>query len=421
MASCAPKAPAAGGRLRQAPLGRVLRIALWIARRYLLGHGYATFINWISFTGLALGVMILTVVLSVMNGFDREITGRVLSAVPHAVVTPKRDAIGEPPALCRVAGVARCDRFFQGEAMLASAVAVNFLTLAAFDRAGVAGAPTLVPDAARARLFDTPGGIVLGERLALAAGLDVGHPVALVLAVPEHGGVRSVVARFSLVGTFATGANPDAGLGVVLREDLVRRGLLAAGVDGWRVTLDDPFAAPALATTLRSALGAASEVRFWMEDYGELFRAVKIEKAMMFALLALIVAIAAFNIVSGQAMLVNDKRRDVAMLATLGASRSFLVAVFFLQGFSVAFLGVAAGLGTGVLVATHADAVVTLLEGVIGASIIDGTWFQRVPSLVLGSDLAGIAALSLGLSAVAVTWPALKATQEDPADALHAV
>ena len=171
---------------------------------------------------------------------------------------------------------------------------------------------------------------------------------------------------------------------------------------------------------MRAALAAhpGAEVRFWMDDYGALFRAVKIEKAIMFALLALIVAIAAFNMVSGQAMLVNDKRRDVAILGTMGASRRLLVAVFFLQGFVVASIGVAAGLAGGVALAVNADQVASLLIGLVG-SIIEGTWFASIPSDVQSGDLFAIAGLSLGLSLFAVLAPALKATAANPAEALH--
>ena len=180
------------------------------------------------------------------------------------------------------------------------------------------------------------------------------------------------------------------------------------------------MAAPALAPRVRSALeaDAGAEVRFWMDDYGALFRAVKIEKAIMFALLALIIAIAAFNMVSGQAMLVNDKRRDVAILGTMGASRRLLVSVFFLQGFVVAFIGVAAGLASGVAIAVNADAAASLLVGLVG-SIVEGTWFASIPSDVQSGDLVAIAGLSLGLSLLGVLAPALKATAANPAEALH--
>lgn len=398
---------------------RRARAALWIAGRYLLapGRGYATFINWISFVGLALGVMILTVVLSVMNGFDREITGRLLAAMPHALVLPSEDGAPDIERLLALPEVERAHRFFQAEAMLTRGEAVNFVGMAAFDRAGARHMASVLGHQAVERLLATPGGILLGWRLAEALGLGVGDAVVLVLVVPRSGGVRPVAIRFALAGTFSTGANPDASLAVMLRDDIVRRGLGHAGLDGWRLHLRDPFAG-GLAATVREAAGGG-EVRFWTEQYGALFRAVKIEKVMMFALLGLIVAIAAFNIVSGQAMLVNDKRGEAALLATLGAPRGMLVAVFFVQGFAVAFLGVAVGLVAGVVVAVHANAAVTLLQGVLGANIIDGTWFSQVPSLVRSADLAAIAGLGLGLSALAVAWPALKATRDNPADALH--
>lgn len=399
---------------------RRVRTALWIVRRYLLakGHGYATFINWVSFVGLALGVMILTVVLSVMNGFDREITGRLLSAMPHALVTPRDGGAPHLDRLRALPGVAQVERYFQAQAMLTRGGAVNFLALAAFDPADAPGMSRLLPQEALDGLL-APGRIVLGASLADAVGLRVGDPVVLVFSKPQKAGVRPLVARLKLAGTFAIGATPDATLGVALRDDILRRGLADAGVDGWRLRLADPFAAPAMVAAVREAAGDGAEVRFWMEDYGALFRAVKIEKAMMFALLGLIVAIAAFNIVSGQAMLVNDKRGDVALLTTLGAPRGFLVGVFFLQGFGVAFLGVAVGLAAGVLLAHNANAVLGLLQGVLGANIIDGTWFSEVPSRVQAADLTAIASLGLGLSALAVAWPALKATRENPADALH--
>ena len=298
-----------------------MRTALWIARRYLLApsHGYATFINWVSFVGLALGVTILTVVLSVMNGFDREITGRLLTAVPHALVTSRNGGAPDIDRLRSVAGVVQVQRFFQAQAMLTRGGSVHFLALAAFDAAGVRGMSGLLRQEALERLLATPGGIVLGANLAQGARL----------AHRRSGGAGAVQAarRWRAAGGGARSPWPARSplaqartppWAWCLRDDILRLGLENAGVDGWRLRLRDPIAAPAMVAAVRAAAGGDAEVRFWMEDYGALFRAVKIEKAMMFALLGLIVAIAAFNIVSGQAMLVNDKRGDAALLATLG-------------------------------------------------------------------------------------------------------
>ena len=409
-------------RAEQAPEPRStadVRISLWIARRYLFAriHGYATFINWVSFVGLALGVMILTVVLSVMNGFDREITSRILSAIPHAVF--EYDGGPPPDELLGLDGIAGVSRFFQGEAMVHHAGGVGFVVLAGLDDEGARRLPELVRPEDRERLLSQSDGIILGAVLADVVGVERGGPVTVMAALPAGGGVRSRIVRFRLAGTFELGADPDASLAVVHHADIVRLGLTDAGLDGWRIHFDDPFEAPALADAIRDALGPDARVNFWMDDYGELFRAVKIEKAIMFVLLALIVAIASLNIVSGQALLVNNKRGDIAMLATMGASRRLLVGVFFLQGFSIALMGVAVGLAAGILVALHVDAVAAVFEGYFGASLIDGTWFGEIPSRVLISDLVAISAMSLGLGVVAVLRPAFKATAENPAEALH--
>ena len=371
-----------------------------------------------SFAGLTLGVTVLTTVASVMNGFDREITMRILASVPHGVVRGAGEEV--PEALQAVEGVHAVSRYFQAEAMLTRRGGTDFIMLAALDTTGMSALAGLASAPAWRRLQARPGGILLGAPLADARGMEVGDAVLVVLALPGPAGVRPRIERFELAGTFETGADPDATLAFVAYRDIARRSLAAAGVDGWRLHFDDPLAAPVLAPRVRNALEAhaGADVRFWMEDYGALFRAVKIEKAIMFALLALIIAIAAFNMVSGQAMLVNDKRRDVAILGTMGASRRLLVSVFFLQGFVVAFIGVAAGLAGGVAIAVNADAAASLLVGVVG-SIVEGTWFASIPSDVQLGDLVAIAGLSLGLSLLGVLAPALKATAANPAEALH--
>lgn len=398
-------------------------LALAIAGRYLFARrGYARAINWVSFLGLALGVMVLTVVLCVLNGFDRQIASRVLDAVPHAVVTGPASASQLRRRLGEGKVEAVVSRYFEGEAMLARGGTVDFLALAGLDLAGARQLPRLLPAAVRDRLFAAPGGIVLGEPLAAARGLAVGDPVVLVVATPSVAGVRPRLERFRLAGTLAPGSASGLGLAVVDHDDVANRGLLAAGVDGWRLHFAEPRALPRLAAGVRGALatGAAGlDVRFWMDDYGALFRAVRIEKAIMFALLGLIVAIASFNIISGQAMLVNHKRGDVAMLATLGAPRRLLVSAFALQGFLVAASGIVVGLVAGLLLAANAGALLATVEGWLGASLVPGGGVD-LPSVVLARDLLAVAALALGLAGVAVVWPALKVARENPADVLHA-
>ena len=268
-------------------------------------------------------------------------------------------------------------------------------------------------------LFGTRGGVMLGSRLARALGIGIGDPVALVLMVPAANGARPRVERFTLRATFEVGAAPDAALAVVRFEDIERRGLLASGAAGWRLAFEDPLDVPMIEADLRASLPPGWRLATWMESYGELFRAVGLEKTLMFVSLALVVAIAAFNIVSGQTMLVNEKRRDIAMLTTIGAPSRFLVEVFLVQGFSVAILGTGIGLAAGVLIAWNVDPVVRAIAWMMGESILSGTGFGSMPSEVLASDLLVIAGLSLGLCLLAVLRPATKAVAENPAAALH--
>ena len=223
------------------------RLALRIAGRYLSARqGYATAINWVSFLGLALGVMVLTVVLCVLNGFERQIAGRLLDAVPHAVVTGPASAAQLRRILGGGAERAGVSRYFEGEAMLVRGGTVDFLALAGLDMAGAAQLPRLLPATVRERLFAASGGIVLGEPLAAARGLAVGDPVVLVVVAPGSAGARPRLERFRLAGTLAGDAAPDVGLAVVRHADVASRGLLAAGVDGWRLHFAAPRALPRL-------------------------------------------------------------------------------------------------------------------------------------------------------------------------------
>ena len=397
----------------------------WMARRYLTSrrNQYASFVNWVSFAGLALGVMVLTVVVSVMNGFDRELKSRLLGTVPHALAIPPRDGDFErhyEPALSH--GVVSVARLFQGPAMISRGGAVTALALLGVDADEADGLDLVedsIVDGSLEELFEGRGGVMLGARLARALRIGVGDPVALVLMVPAANGARPRIERFTLRATFEVGAEPDATLAVVRFDDIERRGLLASGAAGWRLVFDDPLDVPMIEADLRSSLPPGWRLTTWMDSYGELFRAVGLEKTLMFVSLALVVAIAAFNIVSGQTMLVNEKRRDIAMLTTIGAPSRFLVEVFLVQGFSVAILGTGLGLAAGVLIAWNVDPVVRAIAWVMGESILAGTGFGRMPSEVLASDLVVIAALSLGLCFLAVLRPALKAVAENPASALH--
>ena len=394
----------------------------WMAGRYLAARRdpHASFINWASFAGLTAGVVLLTVVSSVMNGFDRELRTRLLGVVPHVLVIPPAGV--SAPAPIPPDQIVSQGRFFAGSGMIAVRGGIQPLAIYGVDVDAPASlelvGQRMVTGSVR-ELGEGAGGVLLGAPLAALLGVDVGDPVVLVVAVPRGSGIQPSVQRFTLRGTFEVGAQPDYSLAVIRLADARARGIDAAGVSGWRMQLADPMDIAGTAAALRDSLSPGWRLRLWTDTYGDLFRAVRLEKTLMFVFLALVVAIAAFNMVAGQTMLVNDKRADIAMLQTMGAPTRFLVQVFLVQGFAVALIGVAAGLTAGVLIAWNAGPIAGALSGVLGGSILDGTPYDELPAQVLPSDLAIIAALSLGLCFLAVLRPAYKAVAENPAPALH--
>lgn len=401
------------------------RTAFWFARRYLLSRSnpHAAFINWASFAGLVLGVMILTVVVSVMNGFDRELKTRLLGAVPHAFLIPPTNESSYPGSLDDVESVTR---FFQGQAMLSRDGAARALRIYATDSEGIDGLDLVAQSSVQGAISDlfhhgSSGGVVIGEPVARSMGLELGDPVVLAFATLIKGMVRPRIERFQLRATFELGTQLDYSLAVVGISDLESRDLLTSGLLGWRLQYNDPLDVPKISEELRSSLPSGWLLETWQDMFGGLFRAVSLEKSMMFISLALVVAIAAFNIVSGQVMLVNDKRGDTAMLMTMGIPTRLLIEVFLYQGFAIAVLGTAVGLITGVLIAVNVGLVISGLESLMGTSILYGTPYNEIPSAILLRDLVIIVGLSLGLCFLAVLRPALKAVEENPAQALHAV
>jgi len=263
-----------------------------------------------------------------------------------------------------------------------------------------------------------PRSIVLGAPLARSLGLLPGDWVMVMVTTATQSRVKPQFERFQLNGTFQVGAELDYALALVSLDLMRKPELAATGTFGTRLMLNDPYAAPALATTLKAA-AANENISHWGETYGELFRAVKLEKAMMFVLLVLIVGIAAFNVVAGQAMLVNDKRGDIAILRTMGASDGTVLRVFLLQGFLTSFVGVALGVILGITLALNITALVSWVESLTGVRVLEGTYFLEVPSQLLLGDVASVIALALGIGAIAAFFPAYRSLAVNPVTALH--
>lgn len=387
--------------------------SLWIALRYLVTHRrrYASFISWVSIVGLALGVAVLIVVISVMNGFDAELKRRILGAVPHLQLDAA--ALDDIDVVQTVPGVSSAFAFFEADGMVARGGAVNPVAIHGLDEVGLGAVPML------GTIDLEPGGAALGAPLARYLGLRAGDDFILVTSTPAGDTIRPRIERVRLDATFEVGAELDFGLVLMRLDDIHARNLLASGKEGLRIVLDDPMAVGEIRRQLEAEHPALTISMDWRDQFGALFRAVRIEKSMMFLLLLLIVAVAAFNIISAQTMLVNDKRADIAILTTMGASSGVVMRVVLIQGLVVAVLGIGLGLALGLALSMNVTETMGVVESLIGARLIDGTFFDEIPVRILASDLAVIVVMSLGLCAISCLHPARRAAALNPAEVLH--
>lgn len=398
-------------------------VAWSLAIRYLKTRRkqFAAFITWVSLLGLALGVLVLTVVVSVMNGFDRELKTRILGTVPHILVEGVTLA---DPALAEIRdfeAVVNAYEFFLGAGMLTRSGAVNPVAIYGIDpedgRALGAISGRML-DGSLADLAGEGRGIVMGAPLASRLGLFRGDTVALVISEPTASGLRPQIQPYRLVGTFELGAELDYSLVVVDRSDLAVSDLTTVGRSGVRLVLSDPLLAETTARRIEDQMPDLV-VDSWTDSYGELFQAVRLEKFMMFLILLMVVAVATFNIVSGQMMVVADKRSDIAILRTMGAEAGTIRLTFLFQGVLISGIGILAGLILGVLVAYRITDIVGWMKDWFGFGLLDGTYFVEVPVLVLGSDLWTIACLSGVLCLLSAWLPARRAALMNPIDGLH--
>ena len=387
--------------------------SLWIALRYLVTHRrrYASFISWVSIVGLALGVAVLIVVISVMNGFDAELKRRILGAVPHLQLDAA--ALDDIDVVQKLPGVSSAFAFFEADGMVARGGAVNPVAIHGLDEVGLGAVPML------GSIDLEPGGAALGAPLARYLGLRAGDDFILVTSTPAGDTIRPRIERVRLDATFEVGAELDFGLVLMRLDDIHARNLLATGKEGLRIVLDDPMAVGEIRRQLEAEHPGLTISMDWRDQFGELFRAVRIEKGMMFLLLLLIVAVAAFNIISAQTMLVNDKRADIAILTTMGASSGVVMRVVLIQGLVVAVLGIGLGLAFGLALSMNVTETMGVVESLIGARLIDGTFFDEIPVRILVSDLAVIVVMSLGLCAISCLHPARRAAALNPAEVLH--
>ena len=410
-------------------------LPFFIGVRYTRARRRSLFVSFISLTsiiGLALGVLVMIVVLSVMNGFDREMRDRVLGMVPHATLdstTPIKDwrTIGE--GLLRHPQVAAIAPFTQMQGLLTNNGQVQKVLVNAIDPVEEAKV-SIIGDYFREGSLDSLQaggfGILIGDLAAKKLGLAIGDKVTFV--APEvavtPAGMFPRMKRFTVVGIFHVGAGEIDGHVVMAHvQDAGRLLRLKPGeVQGIRLKLHDLFQAPQVAWELATLLREQDfYARDWTRTHGNLYQAIRMEKTMIGLLLLLIVAVAAFNIISTLVMVVTDKKSDIAILRTLGATPRQIMATFMVQGSVIGIVGTLVGGVLGVLAALNVSAAIKGLESLLGIQFLNAEvyFIDYLPSRVQGSDVALVCGAALVLSFLATLYPAWRAARTQPAEALR--
>ena len=393
-------------------------------------NGFISFISGVSMLGIALGVAALIIVLSVMNGFQKEVRERMLSVVSHIeVLAPGGAALVDLPAALQqlhshpqVVGAAP---FVAAQALLARGETMKGVVLRGIDPALEGEVTDLAAAHPEVLAQLQPGAfrVVLGLELARQLGVRVGDVVTLVAPSGQvtPAGVLPRLKQMTVAGLFHSGHYEyDAALALMHVED-AQRLLRLEGPTGVRLKLHDLHQAPAVARELAHTLTEHLVLRDWTQQNKTWYAAVQLEKRMMFIILTLIVAVAAFNLVSTLVMTVQDKRADIAILRTLGASPRSIMAVFVVQGALVGVVGTLAGLLLGLAVAWNIDVIVPAIERLLHTSFLpqDIYLISHMPSDPQASDIVPIALISLVLAFVATVYPSWRASRVNPAQALR--
>jgi lipoprotein-releasing system permease protein len=391
---------------------------------------FISFISLISIVGIALGVAVLIVVLSVMNGFQTEVRTRILGVASHLMLTGPNGVVGDWQSVARIASehprVVAAAPFIQAQGMLSShrgarGVAVRGVLPEAEDKVADFGQHMVSGNVNALQ----PGafGIVLGADLARALGVVSGDKLALIApqGIVTPAGVVPRLKQFTVVGTFDVGFNEaDSGLALIHLDDAQKLYQLDSKVSGVRLKLEDLFEARVVGRELMAKLPDMFAWD-WSRSHPNLFRAVQIEKRMMFIILTLIIAVATFNVVSTLVMLVTDKQADIAILRTLGAAPGSILQIFVVQGAVIGVFGTLLGVIGGVLLALNVETVVPAIETAFGLKFMpkDVYLIPDLPSEVQAADVLGIAIISLALAFLATLYPSWRASKVNPAEALR--
>lgn len=408
-------------------------VELFVGLRYLRAKRrtrFVSFITLISLLGIALGVAALIVILSVMNGFEGELRGRLLSMSAHGSVTGA-DGITEDwrslvDEVSAEPGVAAAAPIVQMEGMIQSGLELFAVLVHGVDpryEKALSGTMINMVEGDLDALQPGSRSIILGRILAYDVGARVGDGVVLLIPRPVGDGtLEPVLERFVLGGVFEVGLQDhDAVLALVNIDDAAAIQGMGKSVSAVRFRADDVMQAPAISRALQRRLGDTVRSSDWTIENGSYFRAIRLEKMMMSLILSLIIGVAAFNIVASLVMVVTDKTTDIAVLRTLGMGPNGVVRVFFVQGAMIGWAGVLIGVLLGIVLALNVPVIVPFLEQSLGFQIMPGDvyYVTRIPSELEWQDVAIISVSAFVLTSLATLYPARRAALVNPAAALR--
>lgn len=390
---------------------------------------FISFVSLFALCGMALGVFALILVLSVMNGFDHELKQRILRVVPHGYLTTQ-DALTNWRELAETiddsSGLQGSAPFVGGQGLVNHAGSVRGLEVQGILPAREESVSVVHQHMLVGRL-DTlqPGqyGMVMGSLLARALGAQIGDKITLTLPQVSitPAGVFPRTKRFTLVGVFEVGAQVDQTLALIHLQDaqtLFRRG---DAVDGLRLKFDDIYRAPQQLDDLVAQLGPAYTGRNWSNTQGSLFQAVKMEKTVVGVMLSIIVAVAAFNIITCLVMMVAEKRTDIAVLRTMGMKPGDIIAIFMVQGTTLGIVGIIVGAALGVPAALYLPQFMVWLEQLFGLQVFDPNVYfvSFLPSRFQWQDAVWVCIMAIGITVLATIYPSYRAARVAPAEALR--
>ncbi|MGH1543673.1 MAG: lipoprotein-releasing ABC transporter permease subunit [Arenicella sp.] len=413
-----------------------LSLPAYIGLRYSRAkrrNGFISFIGWVSIVGIAIGVLALIVTISVMNGFGQELRGRMLDVASHVTVEGRAgnwldNWQDEVQQVQRVVGTDDVAPYINGQGLATLGSSVNAALIRGID-------PELELKVSKIQQYLMPGTsfsdlvagkyrVIIGQDLARLLNVELGEKITLMAPQGQAtpGGLIPRLRRFEVVGIFDLGMyEVDSTLALVHIDDAAKLYKTKGGISGLRVKLNDVYQAPDIRDELYVQYGRKYFVTDWTQQHKNFFRALVVEKRVMFILLFLIVAVAAINIVSTLVMVVTDKQADIAILRTMGLSPGGIMRIFFVQGATSGLVGTFIGAVLGVLIALNLGSIIGFLEGVFGFQFFppDVYVITNFPAELRMADLLSIVLGSLFISMVATLFPAWRASKIQPAEALR--